>query len=415
MIVRMMGFYVKILLFIEWVVLSFMSPEVWSGKILSMSVFLLTLFMLVKAMFRRNYYLAVLFFFMLDYSFQPIRYYWYGEHINVRTVCETSHTVYLTALILFLFLICLYSILKWVNVSKRTLFAERKLSCFFLCIVLAFLCITFGVTGSTIFASGGYSNSLQEGGRSSLFAYGIIPLTLSLLYADTKRKRQVVYLIVAYFVIKNLLYGGRVESLQLLLCMFLVRFQYVWSAKRVLLIGLLGYVFLTAWGTFRGDTTMSLTSDTFELDFGGNASDVYYASMRVLYLIDIGALDVYSRALSLLYFLASIVVPSSWLPRLANLSLYMTDTYSSGGGGLAPIFFFVFGGYLGVIALAWFIGKSLNAIIKRKTSYVFVYTVFLVATAPRWFAYYPIQIVKFCVVGLLFYYIMEHMPKRLIR
>ena len=179
-------FYVRILLAVEWIVLSFMSTGAWSGKTLSMSVFLLTLFMLIKGMVKRNYYLAVLFFFILDYSFQPIRYYWYGEHINVRTVCETPDTVYLTTLILFLFLICLFSIIKWVDVSQRTLFTERKPLSFLLCIALSLLCITFGATGSTIFASGSYSDSLQEGGRSSLFAYGIIPVTLSLLYADTK-------------------------------------------------------------------------------------------------------------------------------------------------------------------------------------------------------------------------------------
>ncbi|MBO5805175.1 MAG: hypothetical protein J6R25_08960 [Bacteroidales bacterium] len=389
-----------------WVALYFAPITILSGKILSIVLLVVSAYTMLRSVFNKNYHLMVLYIFMLSYSIIPLSYYFEGESINIRTLCETPETVYNTALCLLLFYICMIWIVyfpKSKPVNCPTIHNDNN---YWICFLFGLFLTIVGMSGTNILEGGGYSESIEQSQRSSLYGYAIIPISLAFIYSDTKRKDLFLYCLVAFYCVKNLLFGGRIETLQLCLCVFLMRFQYKWSLKKVIFILISGYMVLTIWGLFRQISSGSFSDITFTPD--GNAGEVYYSSMRVLYMIQTGVIDWSDRIFSFVLFLISMIVPYGFLPPIANLSSYNTTLYPCGGGGLAPVFFFAFLGFFGILLLANVVGKSINFMNKENISaYKYYYCVLLIATVPRWYAYYPIQIVKFCIFGVLFFLLIE--------
>ena len=141
----------------------------------------------------------------------------------------------------------------------------------------------------------------------------------------------------------------------------------------------------------------------------GNAQFVLYASMRIHYMIDYGVLNWSSRLVSFISFLLSSFVPSSYLPDLANLSLYKQSDYYSGGGGLASTFFYCWAWIPGVVAIAVWIGKTINKFFHSKSIYWRFYALLVIITTPRWFAYYPSQIFKYAVYGVILFFVLNNL------
>ena len=403
-------------------ILSLLMPaDVGIGKILSLYIAIVVLYPLVRSLKSGDYHITILCAFMFSYVSIPINYYWLDLHINYYNECESPSTVYKVLQILVLFHSILLFKLKFSKSSEANhiLFSEKNDIVFYIMAIMSFMFITFGSTGEDIFEAGGYSNALQTKSSSLLFAYSLIPISLSYIYANDKTQKIIAYSLIGYFCVKDLLFGGRVDSLQLLLIIFVLRLQYIWSKKTIIIAAAVGALFFLSWGILRSDINLGLVGAISEqlsslfgernVDFQtGNSAEVYYSSVRIIYLIEHDFLTWGMRLQSLAYFCLSSVVPYSALPELANLSAYLQTTYWSGGGGLGPVFFYAFAGWIGVIVFALFIAWCVNLLTTKNSSkYVYFYAVLLLATTPRWYAYYPTQIIKFCVVGALLYFFMN--------
>ena len=404
----------------------FAPPDEVIGKMLSVYGLLSVLYPFVQSLRTKDYHITIVFVFMMSYLFVPFNYFWLGLQINYYNACTNLTTVYLVLQILCLFHSILLFNLKLSKGKeiKRKLLLESDGIIFTVLAIISFVLITFGSTGKTIFEAGGYVEAKELKTSSSFFAYSVIPISLSLIYANTKLKKNLAYGLAAYFCLKDLAFGGRVDSLELLLLMFMIRFQYLWSLKKILLGAAVGALFFLAWGALRSDVNIgfwnALANQLPFLDGSGekvyfqsgNAAEVYYSSARIIYMIENGILTWDMRIQSFIYFLLSSIVPYSALPDLANLSTYKQDIYWSGGGGLGPVFFYAFGGWIGVIVFSLFVSYCMNLYTKNISRCVFYYVILLFSTTPRWYAYYPIQIIKFCVVGCLLYYFLRKLAKR---
>lgn len=380
--------------------------------VVSSSLLMINAVVLFLAIRKEAYDVLVLAFFMLSYSYVPFAHYYLGQDINIRVQAYSASTVYHTACLCLLFQIVLWMNTSMKNVSHFRFTQKSKnypAGVFYILIILSLLFTIFGLQGDTILTSGSYGNALATRESSSVFSYAIITITLAYVYAGNKKRLIIVYSLVAFYSIKILLFGGRIEAIQLWIALFLIKFRFVWSRKIILLSAGGAYFLMSLWSVYRADTSVSLfniDNDTLRLTGG----DVYYASMRILYLIDQGVLSIADRAEAFLYYLSSSILPFRVLPDIANLSVYLSDQYASGGGGLAPVFFFAFGGIPMVIIAAALISYFLNRMHKNK--YYYFYGIMLVATVPRWFAYYPIQPIKFCVYAVLLFAITENILKR---
>ena len=392
------------------------------GKILSLVSICLVLFPFIKSIIKRDFHITILFGFMISYVLVPMNYFWYGYHINFYRECESDITVYKVLQILCFFHAVLLFNVRFAeveNTEKKEL-KENNKTIYYILIALSFCLITFGSSGKNIFESGSYSETLSVRQHSSFFAYSVITISLAYVFSNTKRKRAITYFLVFYFCIKDLFMGGRVDCVELLFALFFIRLQYTWSRKKLIIAVASGILLFSAWGILRTDTNVgfynALTAtisgigkESSIIDYQtGNSAEVYYSSIRIIYLIDHDILTAEKRYQSFLYFVLSAAIPYSRLPSLANLSSYLQKTYWSGGGGLGPVFFYAFGSWVGVLFFSLFVGFCLKLFVKKKKSkYIHFYVILLLSTTPRWYAYYPIQIIKFCLVGTILYYLLE--------
>ena len=164
---------------------------------------------------------------------------------------------------------------------------------------------------------------------------------------------------------------------------------------------------MTLFGKIRHDPVILLQQDIISIIFDNravdlgmqtsNEGDVYWASERLLCLIEDGNLNFFSRIEAAVCYFLSPLAPSSYFPETANLSTYRRDLMDTGGGNLAPVNFFVMFGFLGTVFLGYFVSRMLNMLSKDNCNLPKIYILLMVITVSRWFAYNPIQLVKLCL------------------
>lgn len=348
---------------------------------------------------------------MLGYNLEPSVYFLLHQQIGYRTQVENISSVYNVALYQFLFFILFTLLIKYPskgNITNINFIGRRNSSFIFnICILLFVICLIKGKSGQNIFQSGGYADTMKNIEVSSLYGYGIIFMGVGLVYANTKKKLRLLMIASAIYVLKDLSFGGRIDSIMLILLWFITYFQYYFKKKTILIIAIIAFIFNSFFELFRlatsGELVQLISNGNFMSLTTGNSGEVYYASMRIVYMIENSYLAVSDRISSAFYFILSSIVPYSSLPDIANLSQYQSDTFGTGGGGLGSIFIYAMFGIPGVALLGWFIANQFNnlTIPKCRIGTLF-YSVLIVITTPRWFAYYPIAIIKYCVFGFLF-------------
>lgn len=367
--------------------------------------------------------ILIIFLFMLSYVTVPFVYFLYGGNIGVSVYALSPGNVFNVAMILLLFFSVLTIFIRYSNDNtyKKPVYPQFRHNSYVwaFCLILTIILILVGKSGQTIFEAGGYGNALGESEISSKFSYATIPLVCALLYSNSNKKRLITFAVALFYIFRDLSFGGRIDSVILCILIFLLYFRFFINRKNTILLLIIGFVFISLYGMYRSSVDTNLGNfvsnnlNRVELSTG-NSIDVYYASMRIFYLMEHNILTMHDRLLSGIYFLISIVMPYSALPSLANLSSYLQDVYWSGGGGLAPIFIFAMFGYIGVIIFSYWIAKCINVFIHRNSNESFyVYSLFVISTTPRWFAYNPIIVIKFCLFGYLFYVLMKNIQRRI--
>lgn len=183
--------------------------------------------MIGNSLLKQNFPMFFISIFIMSYCVEPLGYlFGFKQHIIRITTAENTDTVFFASHCLLFFLLFLSTLIKYevpndVRLVKQTILVENQLG-FWLALSIAFLCVILGVSGKNIFESGGYGRG--ESARSSVFEYSIIFITCALIYARKFNERFLVYFVCFIFVIKDLLYGGRISTVMLLISIFLIRF-----------------------------------------------------------------------------------------------------------------------------------------------------------------------------------------------
>lgn len=401
-------------------------PTSIGGKCLVLSLCGISFYQVIMNYRRNRMGFMLMFFFMLSYSLASINYYFFSEHISIRTEVENVDTIYYVNLYCLIFYITISYFIKSsgpsfkINSNIPFIGKYKSNLIWIICILIALLCMIKGKSGQNILASGGYSNTMSTLEVSSLFGYGILFILISLFFSHTKFKLRFVFLIAGLYVLRDLSFGGRVDSLMLCLAMFMMYFRFVMKKKNILIMAIIAFIFASLWEVYRNIINGSIAdvmANNGNINISiitGNSIDVFYASMRIIYFIQNGILDIWDRFESGFYFIIATIIPFEYLPPVANLSSYLQSSYSSGGGGLAPIFMYAMYGLLGVVVFGALIGISLNRLKKHHYSiYGYFYSILIIATAPRWYAYYPITATKYCVYGLFFLIVMRQFDRLL--
>ena len=385
----------------------------WMGKYGALLLMSVSGALVLRCLWRRNILFSLVFAYIALYAF-VVRYpVFHGIGLSGHQPMPYPETLFQTMQIFSLFLICVYVVLRVQSPERIYIPKFRRDDVVYgICMLVAFLIFLFGKTGTSLLSGEGYGDI--EKNASSFNEYIIIFFMAAYLFSGGERKRlALLYALAGVFCIKNLLFGGRIETVLVFLWFFIVKLQHVLSVKQMLILLVLGVWGMETVNNIRQNPLVLLTDEWLNVFLpwhvgdmperaclASNEGDVFWAGQRILQLIRDGVLSWNERCSAAVNYLLSSVTPFSWLGPTANLSSYRTDVYSTGGGGLAPAFAYAFLSYPGVMVLGIFFARCLNKLYEKSLKeWQYVYIVLLIVTLPRWFAYYPVHIVKYCLWG----------------
>jgi len=354
-------------------------------------------------MFSSLFYIPLFLSFFFDWKISG--YQTYNTIDNIRVVAR----------IFFLFQFVLYCNLnnsrQYIPISNRLPRRKNEIVFYGILLISIFFLIT-ALSGESILTS---AYGSQEKIGTSFYEY-IIPLILIafIFSGQTRFKLSLLMIFIFIYILKDLLYGGRISSIQMSILAYILFLDKKIRFKYILLICFLLIVFLKGFEVLRFSTELIGSPHKISLKellavgndlkiYGSTEGDVIYSSVRFIGLINAGIISTQDRLISFFLFLLSIFNPGGNLPPLANLSSYLQLEYPCGGGGLFPIYFFVWGGYIGIVLCAKFVAIIVNKFFSSNNKLVVIYSIMFVSTFPRWFAYNPIIILKLAMAPLYIY------------
>lgn len=378
--------------------------------------FLSILYLVLYSIKFRDSTLLIFFGYIALYSYPYYIAIFQDVYISYLHRLNNYYTLTKTFLLYILFIL---PFILFLNPKSKIIFDIKRRNNDFLFIsflVVFIICWKYGIRGDSVIVSGGYGKGVTI--KSSIYEYSLIILFFLFLYTgNSKTKTGIFFLCSFIYIVKDILYGGRIETLMLLLMLYFIFFQKKISFNRLLILGVIFLYLFKLYENIRGNIINIITSGSFiqylnpfhinKIEFlASNEGDVFWAGERILYLQQDGFFTPTIRIKSTLYFFLSIFVPYRFLGPLANLTHYKTDVYVTGGGGLASSYFYIMFTILGVIIVGYIIARVFSKFQKSR-EYTKVYILFVLITLPRWYAYYPIQLIKLCFISVLLYAFQE--------
>lgn len=395
------------------------------SKIISLVGFFITASFIFK--FSKSIPLLIIFLFFLTYNIDSIKFFYTNIDLTAFPDFQQKDIVNKALVLNGLFVFSLGNYIPSKITENKVSVLDSSISnrfFFWLTFSVCVLILLFAIKGDSIFSGGLYGDAE----KSPLNEYFI--LLYLLLFLVTPQRflyKSILYSLGLLYCIKNLLFGGRIEVLQLFLLVFYLLFvlerKVKISAFYFFVLG--GFYFNFVMEAIRSNP-ISFISGNY-LDFlnptnlvftdngltylASNQGDVLQSSGRILGLIQEGFLTYWQRILSFLSFIVSFFIPSKFLPDYANLASYKQDLFRSGGGGLIAVYFYAWLGIIGPVISGGFIGYFIRSLYANKSIYYKLYGLCLLITFPRWYAYNPIGLIKFCLYSVILFFVVTILSK----
>lgn len=371
--------------------------------------------------FRKSIPLLLLFVFIFSYIYESTKYFYGGIMVAPYKDFNKDDIINKVLLTNSIFVFTLGNMISArsglikMNLSQTSF---KSVYIFWILVTIGIYIIIFGIRGQSLLSGAGYGTA----DKSTLHEYFILLFFLLLLTRPDNNiiARFTVFVLYGVYCFKTLIYGGRVEVLQVTL--LLVFFYWILPQKvgKVIVfigIGISLYVSAVV-SNIRTNPILLLKGEYATLlnpiaDTKGrtvlntNQGDVIYSSARLTGMIDQGIIIPEIRAKSFITFMASIVVTTNKLPEYANLAGYRKVEYGAGGGGLIGTFFYVWFGYLGPAFIGLFLGYCINRGFRSSNIAMNIYAVILLVMVPRWYAYGPIIVFKLCLYTVVMYLVFK--------
>jgi hypothetical protein len=326
----------------------------------------------------------------------------------------TYRTIFLYECFFLIFFVFL-NLKNFKSFEQRFKFKYKNTFIFYFCIILATLITTFAKSGTNLFSANnnlGYGESEIQ--ATGLIEYNIFIFLIAYLFIPNNRfSFSILIISIFYYCFKNILLGGRIETLQLFLCFF-----FIFLEKKVnwfvLIIILIGFYYISRLYEIIRLNPFEIYNvsfyDLITLPFTqkpdvsiDNQGEIFSATNRLFSMADIGVFDIFTRIYSFVAFLLSILLPYSILPDYAVLSKYLSNRFFTLGGGLIPAYIYVWFGFYGMMIFSFIMSCCFNYFSKSKNNFLDFYALLFFSTLPRWFAYNPITLLKLNIFGVLFY------------
>lgn len=384
---------------------------------LAILVILMSIYCLIRV--KKNIFLSVIFIFILVFNYS-ICSSWYIDILEntMFTGFADESVAKLGINILFVFMgtISIFLPNKIYGTYKSdTLTTIKginiKTHCVIIIILVAILIFGFGRT----------EDFTQRGSPSTIYEYSIIIFIIGIYFTN---KNKVTYIQITYisllilFALQNMIWGGRVTALQLLIALALLYF-YNKKIKSLYLYLAFLFVPMVMIGVVRGldntysidmvsYVTKSLTDKAMAID---TAYSAYFTSMTFLKVADeISSLD---RFIMFGKFIASMIAGGTIVDG-ANLAEFTRSYYFHYYGGVLPYFGWFYFGWMGVLlfaAIVSFYIKMINNVNLYSSDFYKCAALYICCSIPRWYLYSPSNLIR----GVLILYIILVSIKRINR
>jgi len=389
-----------------------------SWAIFSFAIFIS---ILVIRVYRYSQPIFIMMSFFFLYVIFLIPYFYYGVNISYYTEYNNYDMFTKTLIYHTIFIVALYIFSKKnkFDTSERIvdkLNFKNSIFAYAISIFMMVFIIVFGKTGDNILDTGGYGRSGGGGFLNlAIYEYFYIFVITAFIYSNKNPYLlRLIGIVSSVYAFKALLYGSRIEVIQIALLLFILFFEKKISTLRLVFYGVLGYLFFDIFGLLRQDiNSFFVNIKNYELfqvtsDRGfvsSNQGDVFYSSAVLVSAIEYGVYDILFRIKSFLGFISQIFLPSRFTSLDAQLSVIIKNLTNTGGGGLISIYFFSWGGLFGIVFIAKYISFILHKLYISKNQYLLIYGIMVLTTYPRWFAYGPIALFKLSGYVIIVYFI----------
>ena len=243
-----------------------------------------------------------------------------------------------------------------------------------------------------------------------LYEYALLIMIIGLRFCRRDVKGLVPLLLAsAWIIMHGLMHGERVLALQMMIVWGLYLLLHMLSVKLIIPACVAGILFFSIFGIFRGAASLDgnfLKVTLHRLLNGGMANDTsyyaYWAGMSINRLA--GITPFYERLFLFAKYIGYIFLGSA-IPD-ANLSLLSSTVNFHYGGGWLPFYMYFWLGYPGVLLAGIGLAALINKVAKLRNKRTFCnyLSIYLVATAPRWYLYAPATLTRGVLLFSLFYY-----------
>lgn len=366
--------------------------------------------------------LLMLYSFMLLYSIPFFRYFILGQEIAVYIKYNNFislsgvlniQTIFFVTLVMF----TSFSELNSNNIIIKT--CSNNLL-YFICISIMVFIIIFGSSGDTLLNTGSYGKGKVSNFMNlRITEYILIFIVLSYKFSGNSNLKKIAILSLSGVCgLKQLLFGGRILVLQMLILIFILFFENKIKTKKLILYALICYMIFNIIGAIRSNVKYMFNNPIkiiYSIKpkpsiYNGkevwitNQGDVMHTSSVHLGLVKDKIIDSKMRKEALIYYILRLVVPQKYLPKIATLTQYCGAYAPCGGGGFISSYFYVWFSYLGPIMIGIIIARIVSNLYVEKSESIQLMKLIFMATLPRWFAYEPLVLFKMSFYMCIVYF-----------
>lgn len=357
---------------------------------------------------RKNIYTRVLFFFILYLNYSII----YPNFLNhIDNFFTTEINQYITAKSLQI--LCLFNCFTFVfaplKVPKSKLTINYFESKYELNNIVVFIIIFLLII---IFFTG-INRPLAKGERSdpsALYEYSLCVFILLFYFVKNRKIIKYIEIIAILFAAQNFLYGGRISGIQFLVCIYICRYSYKFSLKKVFFIAFPLFSIMYVIGALRANFLtgqFDLTTILHYILEGGFALDTAYAAYYTSTIFVFMSDKVPDHIIYFIVMIAACFIGYQRFPQylLQNVADKFLINYK---GGVLPFYFWFYFGNLGIILISFVISrfiKAVDGICYSKSGLTKCIGVYTICHVFRWYLYTPYSLFRGSLFTIILYYI----------
>jgi hypothetical protein len=264
--------------------------------------------------------------------------------------------------------------------------------------VLLFMTLTFkGESVSNVSGNNNYDiyeqNLSEQGGALEYF---FILMAIGYLLSSKLLNKVMFIVFTVLYLYFCMTRGYRIQVLEMLMMFALIFFKEKMTFRNVVLASFLGFFLFQALGYIKHgmgsfDTLFTIYQGA---EIKSNQTEVFYTSNNVINAILNGNSSAIDRIYSLMVALLAFVVPAGLLPPNwhTTISSASNTGWPGGGGGFIAGHYYYWLSLPGIFLSGFMIAKLFKLFQTTDRSTVYMFSVLLLSTFPRWIAYEPIAL-----------------------